>query len=179
MGVARGRARGVSRREFLQRGLIGIGVLSLGAACAPTPPAAPAAPATSAPAAAQPTSAPAAAQPTTAAKPAADAKPAAPAAQPTSAPAAAQAAPAAAKPKGSITIVLESEPDTILPKDGTTDNAMFVMANVYSALTYRQFDQLGQPPKIVPHLAESFEQNQSDLFLFIYWLSYVLLPMRM
>ena len=71
-------------------------------------------------------------------------------------------APAVAKPKGSITIVLESEPDTILPKDATTDNAMFMMANVYSALTYRQFDQLGQPPKIVPHLAESFEQNQSD-----------------
>jgi len=162
MGVARGRARAVSRREFLQRGLIGIGIISLGAACAPTPPAAPAAQPTSAPAAAPPTSAPAAAQPTTAAKPAADAKPAAPAAQPTSAPAAAQAAPAAAKPKGSITIVLESEPDTILPKDGTTDNAMFMMANVYSALTYRQFDQLGQPPKIVPHLAESFEQNQSD-----------------
>ena len=52
-----------------------------------------------------------------------------------------------------------SEPDTILPKDATTDNVMFMMANVYSALTYRQFDQLGQPPKIVPHLAESFERK--------------------
>ena len=40
MGVARGRARGVSRREFLQQGLIGIGIISLGAACAPAPPAA-------------------------------------------------------------------------------------------------------------------------------------------
>jgi peptide/nickel transport system substrate-binding protein len=152
MGVARRRARGVSRREFLQRGLIGIGIISLGAACAPAPPAAPAA---------QPTSAPPAAQPTTATKPAADAKPAA---QATSAPPAAQptTAAAVAKPKSSITIVLESEPDTILPKDATTDNAMFVMANVYSALTYRQFDQLGQPPKIVPHLAESFDQSQSD-----------------
>ena len=61
-----------------------------------------------------------------------------------------------------VLVVLESEPDTILPKDATTDNAFFVMANVYSALTYRQFDQLGQPPKIVPHLAESFEQSSSN-----------------
>src|SRR4051812_19797936 len=145
MGVARGRARGVSRREFLQRGLIGIGIISLGAACAPAPPAAPAAQPTSAPAVAPPTSAPPAAQPTTAAKPAADAKPAALAAQPTSASAAQPTTAAAvAKPKGSITIVIESEPDTILPKDGTTDNARFMMANVYSALTYWQFDQLGQ-----------------------------------
>ena len=125
MGVARGRARGVSRREFLQRGLIGIGVLSLGAACAPTPrrlqlrrrrahrlpPSQPCGlrhtrsrrrPQSPRLMPSQPT----------------------PAAQPTSAPAAAQAAPAAAKPKGSVTIVLESETDTILPKDGTTDNAI-------------------------------------------------------
>ena len=158
MGVVRRHARGVSRRVFLQQGLIGIGIISLGAACAPAPPAAQAPQPTSAPAAAQPTTA---AKTTEAAKPAAEAKPAT---QPTSAPAAAQptAAPAAAKPKGSITIVLESDPPTILPKDATSDNVMFMMANVYSALTYRQFDQLGQPPKIVPHLAESFEQNQSD-----------------
>ena len=51
--------------------------------------------------------------------------------------------------------MLEGEPDTILPKDATTDNVMFMMANVYSALTYRQFDQLGQPPKIVRTLPKA------------------------
>jgi peptide/nickel transport system substrate-binding protein len=130
MGLAQRRARGVSRRELLRLGAIGIGIVSLGAACAPTPPA-------------QPTAAPAA-KPTTVA-----------AAQSTT-------AAATVKPRGSITIALEAEADTIVPKDATTDDALFVLANVYSALTYRQFDQLGQPPKIVPHLAESFSQSQTD-----------------
>ena len=106
MGLAQRRARGVSRRDLLRLGAIGIGIVSLGAACAPTPPAAPA----------QPTAAPA--QPT-----------AAPAAKPTTAPAAAVAPATAAgavaqvKPKGSMTMVIESDADTINLKDATTDNA--------------------------------------------------------
>jgi peptide/nickel transport system substrate-binding protein len=135
----------------------GLGAALL-AACsqAPAPPAAPAKPAEPA------------AKPTEAAKPADAPKPAAPAA--TSAPAAAAApttAPAAAsKPaanvqaKGSITIVLETDPDTILPKDATTDNAMFVLGNIYDALTARDWSTPGQP-KIVGKLAETYTQ-QSD-----------------
>ena len=135
MGFAQRRARGVSRRELLRLGAIGIGILSLGAACAPTPPAAPA----------QPTAAPAA-KPTTA--------PAAAGAPTTAAGAAAQV-----QPKGSITIVLESDGDTINRKDGTTDNAGFVMMNVYDQLTTR--DWSSGTMKIVPKLAESWEQSQS------------------
>ena len=143
MGLAQRRARGVSRRDLLRLGAIGIGIVSLGAACAPTPPAAPA----------QPTAAPA--QPT-----------AAPAAKPTTAPAAAGAptttagAAAQVQPKGSITIVLESDGDTINPKDGSTDNAYFVMYNVYDQLTTREWS--GGTSKIVGRLAESFEQSQTD-----------------
>jgi peptide/nickel transport system substrate-binding protein len=56
-------------------------------------------------------------------------------------------------------MVIEAEPDTIQPKDATTDNAFFVLANVYDGLTARDWSS-GQP-KIVPKLAESFSQ-QSD-----------------
>jgi peptide/nickel transport system substrate-binding protein len=56
-------------------------------------------------------------------------------------------------------MVLEAEPDTIFPKDATTDNSFFVLANVYDGLTYRDFSS-GEP-KIVPKLAETYTQ-QSD-----------------
>ena len=58
-----------------------------------------------------------------------------------------------------MTMVIEAEPDTIQPKDATTDNAFFVMANVYDGLTAR--DWSSGEPKIVPKLAESYSQ-QSD-----------------
>jgi peptide/nickel transport system substrate-binding protein len=50
-------------------------------------------------------------------------------------------------------MVIEAEPDTILPKDATTDNGYFVLDNVYDALTERTRDG-----KIVGELAESFSQ---------------------
>jgi peptide/nickel transport system substrate-binding protein len=107
-----------------------------------------------APAASAPTAAPA--KPAEAVKPSEAAKPAAPAA-PAAAPAASPAAVAQVKPKGSITMVIEAEPDTILPKDGSTDNANFVMYNVYDQLVSRTTDN-----KLVGRLAESFEQSQAD-----------------
>jgi peptide/nickel transport system substrate-binding protein len=110
----------------------------LAVACAPTAPA--------------PTAAPA--KPAEAAKPAATAKPAE-AAKP-----AAPAAGAKVQPKGSITMVIEAAPDTILPKDATTDNALFVLGNVYDALTARDWST-GEP-KLVGKLAESFSQSQTD-----------------
>jgi len=54
-------------------------------------------------------------------------------------------------------MVIESEPDTIVPKDATTDNAYFVMGNVYDGLTAR--DWSGGEPKIVGKLAESYTQQ--------------------
>ena len=57
-------------------------------------------------------------------------------------------------------MVIETDPDTILPKDATTDNAMFVLGNVYDALTARDWSTPGQP-KLVGKLAESYSQ-QSD-----------------
>jgi peptide/nickel transport system substrate-binding protein len=54
-------------------------------------------------------------------------------------------------------MVLEAEPDTIQPKDATTDNAFFVLANVYDGLTAR--DWSSGEPKIVPKLAESYSQQ--------------------
>jgi peptide/nickel transport system substrate-binding protein len=107
-----------------------------------------------APAASAPTAAPA--KPAEAVKPSEAAKPAAPAA-PAAAPAASPAGVAQVKPKGSITMVIEAEPDTILPKDGSTDNANFVMYNVYDQLVSRTTDN-----KLVGRLAESFEQSQTD-----------------
>ena len=76
------------------------------------------------------------------------------------APATAAAAVAQVKPKGSMTMVIEAEPDTILLKDATTDNASFVMGNVYDQLTARDWST-GEP-KIVGELAESFSQSQTD-----------------
>ena len=54
-------------------------------------------------------------------------------------------------------MVIEAAPDTIQPKDATTDNAYFVLGNVYDALTARDWSS-GQP-KIVPKLAESYSQQ--------------------
>jgi peptide/nickel transport system substrate-binding protein len=115
-----------------------------------------------APTASAPTAAPA--KPAEAVKPSEAAKPAAPAA-PAAAPAAPAASPATGavakvQPKGAIAIVLESDGDTINPKDGTTDNAGFVMMNVYDQLTTR--DWSSGTMKIVPKLAESWEQSQAD-----------------
>jgi peptide/nickel transport system substrate-binding protein len=135
------------------------GVAGLLTACAPQAPSAPppssatAKPAEAAkPAAPAATTAPAAAAPV---KPAEAQQPAAP----TQAAPAATAKPAEAKvqPKGSFTMVIETDPDTIQPKDGTTDNAMFVVGNVYDALTAR--DWSSGEPKIVGRLAESFSQQ--------------------
>ena len=83
MGMARRRARGVSRRELLRLGVIGIGMVSLGAACAPTPPAAPAQPPAAPAKPAEPAKPVAPAAPVATTAPAAAAQPAtAPAAQP-------------------------------------------------------------------------------------------------
>src|SRR4051812_35536308 len=112
---------------------------SLVLACAPAQPAAPSAPAPAAPAA------PAAA------------KPAAPGAAPAASPATAPAAPAAAKPSGpatgSITVVIEAEPNTLLTKDSTTNNGQLVVDNIYDSLT--RFDPQG---KLVGQLAESWSR---------------------
>jgi peptide/nickel transport system substrate-binding protein len=122
------------------------GILAI--ACAPTPPA--------------PTAAPA--KPAEVAKPAEAAKPAEPAKPAVAAKPADAAKPAAAgssvQAKGSITMVIEAEPDTIHPKDATTDNALFVLGNVYDALTAR--DWSSGEPKIVGRLAESYSQSQTD-----------------
>ena len=106
----------------------------------------------------------------------------APAAQPaaTSAPAPAAAAPAAsaaAKPpagtrsqppaagaggqahgpaSGQITIVFESEPPTIIPKDTASDNGYFVLDNVYDHLVARDYSS--GSAKLVPQLADSWSR---------------------
>jgi peptide/nickel transport system substrate-binding protein len=136
--------RPLTRRAFLHTalGLAGVGLI---AACAPAAPT-PTKPGSNA---------------TGAVKPAEAAKPAAPgaaAAVPATSPA--TAAGAKVQPKGAITMVIESDVDTIQIKDGTTDNVMFVTGNVYDQLTARDWSS-GQP-KIVGKLAESFSQSQSD-----------------
>jgi peptide/nickel transport system substrate-binding protein len=57
-------------------------------------------------------------------------------------------------------MVIEAEPDTILLKDATTDNASFVLGNVYDQLTARDWST--GTPKVVGELAESFSQSQTD-----------------
>ena len=140
----------LTRRAFLACCITTVGVAGLLAACAPQAPATPAKPADSTPAKPADSAAPKPAAPVATAAPAAVVKP-----TDASKPAAATATQA----KGSITMVLETDPDTIQPKDGTTDNAMFVLGNVYDGLTGRDWSS-GQP-KIVPKLAESYSQ-QSD-----------------
>jgi peptide/nickel transport system substrate-binding protein len=122
-------------------------------ACAPAAPVSPAATAASAKPAA-PAAAPAASP---GASPAAS-----PAASPGAAvaPATAAGAVAQVKPKGSMTMVIESDVDTILIKDATTDNSSFVLGNVYDQLTAR--DWSSGAPKIVGELAESFSQLPTD-----------------
>src|SRR5262249_41419948 len=130
---------------------------------APAPTAAPAKPAeaakpTEAPKPAAPAATTAPAAPAAAAKPTEAPKPAA--AAPTAAPT--QAAPAQAKPaaqagsaaRGQIVIVNESEPDTIVPKNASTNISYFVMDNVYDHLTARDIST--PENKIVPQLAESW-----------------------
>ena len=148
-------SRQCTRRAFLTTCVTAAGVAGLLAACGPaSAPAAPAKPAEQA----KPAEPAKPAAPAATTKPAEAAKPAAPAAA-----APATAAPAAAKPasasgaKGSLTMVIEAAPDTIQPKDSTTDNAYFVLGNVYDALTTRDWSS-GQP-KIVGSLAESFNQQ--------------------
>jgi peptide/nickel transport system substrate-binding protein len=142
-------------RPAFRRSTTALLLLGLLTACAPAAPPA----ATTAPAAAKPTEAAAkpaattapAAAPTTAAAPAA-----APAAQSAASPAA--AAPAAAKPAAKqIIVVNESEPDTIVTKDASTNISYFVMDNVYDNLTGREFT--GGQGKLVPELAESWTRT--------------------
>ena len=57
-------------------------------------------------------------------------------------------------------MVIEAEPDTILLKDATTDNASFVLGNVYDGLVGRDWST--GDPKLVGELAESFSQSQTD-----------------
>ena len=76
------------------------------------------------------------------------------------APAPAPAAVAQVKPKGSMTMVIEAEPATILIKDATTENGYFVLGNVFDKLTAR--DWSSGEPKIVGGLAESFSQLPTD-----------------
>jgi len=64
------------------------------------------------------------------------------------------------KPKGSMTLVIESDVDTLLPKDASSDVSGWVMGNVYDQLTAR--DWSSGTPKIVGELAESFSQSPTD-----------------
>ena len=122
---------------------------SLLLACAPTAPA--------------PTAPPS----TPAAAPAAPAKPAAPAAQPAASPAAAAGQPVA-KPAGpatgQIVIVIEAEPDTIVPKDGSSNISHIVLDNVYDQLVAREWSA-GQS-KLVPQLAESWTRVDPNTWRF-------------
>jgi peptide/nickel transport system substrate-binding protein len=107
------------------------------------------------------------------AKPAEAAKPAAPAAAPTAAPAAAAKPAEAAKPaaqpaagpaKGQLVLVVESEPDTIVTKDTSTNISYFVNDNVYDHLTYR--DWSSGSPKLVGELAESWSRPDPTTWRF-------------
>ena len=158
----------ITRRAFLRHAAVvsgGLGAALLAACSQPTAPAAPAKPAESKPAEAAKPVVPAAAPAAPAAAP--TAAPAA-AAKPAEAPKPAQVAPAqtgtGAGPKGSITIVNESEPDTIVPKNAGTNISYFVMDNVYDHLTAR--DVSTPENKIVPKLAESWSQTDPKTWRF-------------
>jgi len=117
------------------------------------------------PAPVAPTTAPA--KPTEAAKPAGAAKPAAttaPAAAAAPAKPAEAARPAGAAPKGQLVLVLESEPDTIVTKNASTNIGYFVLDNVYDHLTFR--DWSSGEPKIVPELAESWTRPDPNTWRF-------------
>ena len=117
------------------------------------------------PAPVAPTTAPA--KPTEAAKTAGAAKPAAttaPAAAAAPAKPAEAARPAGAAPKGQLVLVLESEPDTIVTKNASTNIGYFVLDNVYDHLTFR--DWSSGEPKIVPELAESWTRPDPNTWRF-------------
>jgi peptide/nickel transport system substrate-binding protein len=135
-------------RIRVRRGISFIMLTSLALACAPAAPPA----ATSAPAPA------AAAKPVEASPQAAPAKPAA-AAQPAASPVV-----AAGPAKGSITIVNESEPNTLVPKDVSSYLAYVVMNNLYDSLT--ACDLSSGTPKVVGYLAESFSPVNPNTWRF-------------
>ena len=123
--------------QFLTALLVG-GLLT---ACAPPTPQSPTAPA---------------AKPADVAKPTEAAKPAA------------AASPVAAKPagpaRGQIVVVNESEPDTIVPKDATTNISYFVLDNVYDHLTARDYSS--GTGKLVPELADSWTRGEGNTWRF-------------
>jgi peptide/nickel transport system substrate-binding protein len=84
--------------------------------------------------------------------PAAAPAPAAPAANPPAPPAANPAGPAS----GQITIVYESEPPTIVPKDTASNNGYFVLDNVYDHLVARDYSS--GVAKLAPQLADSWSR---------------------
>jgi peptide/nickel transport system substrate-binding protein len=95
------------------------------------------------------------------------AKPAQPAAQAAASPAAVANQPAikpAGSAQGSIVIVFEAEPNTIVPKDSSTNNGYIVLDNVYDHLTGRDYSS-GQP-KIVPQLADSWSRVNDNTWQF-------------
>ncbi len=140
-------ARALSRRAFLRLGVIGLGMVGLATACAPTPPPAPAKPA-EAPKPAEP------AKPAEAPKPAEVPKAAAPAAPaPTAAPAA-PAKPAAAAPTGKIVLMTGAEPPN-LDAQIDSNNATRIVAydNIVEGLVSYEPDM-----KLVPGLAISWDR---------------------
>ncbi len=99
--------------------------------------------------------------------PAVPAKPVDLAAQPAGSPVAATGQPAA-KPtgqaSGQIVIVNESQPDTIVPKDGYSHLSFLVLDNVYDHLTARDYSSgVG---KLVPQLAESWTRVEPHTWRF-------------
>src|SRR5262245_41674009 len=133
--------RAVSRRRFLHRAMLGIGLTaasSLLAACGQSAPAAPAKPAESKPAESKP----------------AESKPAAPA------PAAAPAKPADAKPAatdapvkgGVLTVGIYQEPPTLDPHVSGSATAGRVIRHIFDSLVVQP-----EPGKFEPGLATSWE----------------------
>jgi peptide/nickel transport system substrate-binding protein len=117
---------------------------------------------------AQPSPAPPAAKPADTAKPAEAAKPAAAGSPVAAAAPAAAASPVAAKPagqaKGQIVVVNESEPDTIVPKDASTNISYFVLDNVYDHLTSRDYSS--GAGKLAPQLADSWTRGEGNSWRF-------------
>lgn len=156
-----------SRRiRQLRLGITALLVAGLLTACGQPAPAAP----TTAPAKPAEVAKPAESKPADTAKPAAPAATSAPAAaapaRPAEAakPAAATAPAGAAAPKGQVVMVVESEPDTIVTKNASTNIGYLVLDNVYDHLTFR--DWSSGEPKIVPELAESWSRPDPNTWRF-------------